>query len=77
MEDSTAKPNENALFASSLENMRRSLIGFEKASLRLTSGSVQPEALVTQLEVKVLLKANAAAMRAAEEMIGSLFDEKA
>lgn len=77
MTEESAKAVETELFTSSLDSMRLSLQSFEKVSQRLKAGDVAPETIVSQLDVKLLIKANAAAMRAADEMIGSLFDEKA
>lgn len=65
------------LFEAPLNGMRKGLRQFEKSSQRLAKGGVAPEAIVSQLEADLIFRANAASMRAADEMIGVLFDERA
>ena len=66
-----------SLFSAPLNGMRRGLRQFEKASQRLAKGDVSPSNIVSQMEAELLFKANAASIRAADEMIGVLFDERA
>jgi hypothetical protein len=65
------------LFEAPKQGLQRAQAQANDAAQRISAGEVSPEAMVDLLEAETLAKANAATLRAADDMIGSLFDKLA
>lgn len=66
-----------ALFEVPISGLRRSVEKMDEASENIAEGGDLAEGLVQQKEASVMFKANATVLRSADEMIGTLFNEKA
>ena len=65
------------LFEAPKQGMQRAFAQAGEAAARISEGEVTPDNMVSLLESEVLVKANAAVLSTADDMIGWLFDEKA
>lgn len=65
------------LFEAPRQGMQRAFAQAGEAAARISEGEVTPDNMVSLLESEALVKANAAVLRTADDMIGWLFDEKA
>jgi hypothetical protein len=65
------------LFEAPKQGMQRAFAQAGEAAARIADGEVTPDNMVALLESEALVKANAAVLRTADDMIGWLFDEKA
>jgi hypothetical protein len=73
---SVGTPHAN-LFDLATTGARRAMNQATQAGQRLADGDIDPEPMVQLMEAKVGLKANLAVLRTADEMLGTLLDEKA
>lgn len=62
------------MYGNAYEGMARATRQFNEASEEMAKGIVTPEAAAEQIEATVLAKANAVAMRTADQLIGSVLD---
>lgn len=65
------------LFEVPRQGLQRAFNQAGEAAARIAEGEVTPDNMVDLLEAEALVKANAAVLRTADDMIGWLFDEKA
>ncbi len=65
------------LFAAPLQGIQRGMAQAGEAVQKIASGDLSPENIVQQMQAEVLVKANATALRTADEILGALLDEKA
>jgi len=65
------------LFAAPLQGIQRGLAQADEAARKIAAGDVSPQNVVDQMEASILVKANVASMRTADEVLGALLDEKA
>jgi hypothetical protein len=65
------------LFAAPLEGIRRGVAQAGDAAVKIAQWDVSPENMIAQLQGEVLVKANAAVLRTADEIFGALLDTKA
>lgn len=64
-------------FQNPLAGMRRAVEQANSAAQRIAEGDVSPENMVSTMEAKIMMKANAVTLKAADSMLGTLLDEKA
>jgi len=62
------------MFGSSLDGMRRSQRNLEEAAHGIARGELSPERMVSLIEAEGSFKANAAVMRTADRMVGTILD---
>jgi hypothetical protein len=65
------------LFAAPLEGIRRGVAQASESAQKIASGDVSPENVVAQIQAEILVKANAVALRTADEILGTMLDTKA
>ncbi|HEU5078237.1 MAG TPA: hypothetical protein VFT72_03455 [Opitutaceae bacterium] len=65
------------LFDLAASGMNRAFSKANAAGAQIANGDIEPQPFVDLIEAKASLKANAAVMRTADEMLGTLLDEKA
>lgn len=66
----------HTLFASSSEGVHRAIAKANRAGEQLANGELDAEPLIDLNEAAILVRLNTAAMRTADEMLGSLLDVK-
>jgi len=74
MFDAAGAPAASRLFAAPREGIARGIQQMNAAAARVAEGDLSPENVVAQIEAEVLVKANVAAARTADEILGSLID---
>lgn len=65
-----------SLFASSGEGIRRAVTKADVAGEQIAAGDLDVQSFVDLDEAQIMVKANAATMRAGDEMLGTLLDVK-
>lgn len=73
--DRFASGQEMSRFA--LEGMQRGLAQAGDAARKLARGDLNPANVVQQIQAGIMVKASAAVMRTADELLGALLDERA
>jgi flagellar basal body rod protein FlgG len=64
-------------FQAPLQGMQRSVAQLNQAADKIAQGDVSPENIVSTMEAKIMFKANAQVVKTQDEMLGTLFNEKA
>jgi hypothetical protein len=72
-----SSPRTINLFAAPLDGIRRGMEQANQAATKIAAGDVSPENVVSQIQAEILVKANAASMRTADEILGTLLDATA
>jgi hypothetical protein len=65
------------LFAAPLEGMRMGAQQLDEISERIADGDTSADKIAGQMQAEFLIKANAVSLRMADEVVGSLLNEKA
>jgi hypothetical protein len=76
MNVSSSQTSYAGLMNNSYQGIQRNLIQFDEASARISEGDVSPDNIGSQMESEALVKANMAALRSADSLIGTLLDVK-
>ena len=77
VEISSTRASSVDLFSAPREGIRRGIAKADESAKQIAEGDVSPDAMIGLLEAKIAVKANAASLRAADEMLGFLLDTKA
>lgn len=62
------------LFAAPLQGIQRGMEQMSEAAQQVAEGDISPENVVQQMQAEILVKANVAAARTADQILGSLLD---
>jgi hypothetical protein len=60
-----------------VQGIRRAINQADKAGENIAAGQIEPDNMIDLLQAAILVKANAATLKTADEMLGAILDTRA